>query len=492
MIAAAALVAVRGHALPVLDEETWLWLAAHAPMARPYDWWRPGPPWGDSPAPDAFVFAHPPLFIAWLKLLLPFAHDLADLRRLAGLPWAALLGLGVGLLAERAPRPWPTLALALSAPVVVLALGRGLMPDLMASGLVMAALCAWVLAWEQARRWPVLVAGGLALALAGFTRYPALILAPVLGMEAWRRGRLRESLPFWLAFLLPWAAGEGWLYALYGRVHLWEVLSRAGEIPRGPLPERILGVLVRLGLVVGPAALLAMDRRALPLGFLLGGLALALGWPEGPDTAERLGLLGLAVLGGLALVGAARAREGDRPLLGGLGGVVTLGVALGHNYAASRYLLPGAAPLLLALAGRRRELWIGAAAAAQLGLSLALVRAELAYAEAAVAAAETVLEDADPGSFTGEWSFRWRMEQAGWTFRATPPAEGLVAIPENASPGFGPGEGWEAVAHGGAGLGRLRVLDLAQGVGFYAETLGPLPLGWRPGRLEEVTLWRVR
>lgn len=374
---------------------------------------------------------------------------------------------------------------------MVLGLGCGLMPDLMATSLLTAALCAWLFAWDApSPRVGLLVLAGLALALAGFTRYTALILAPALLWDAWRRAALRPSLPFWLAFLLPWAAGELWLAGLYGRWHLLEVLTRAGEIPRGDMGERSLGVLARLGLVLGPAALLGLGLRSLLGAALLAGASLALGWPADLSTAHRLLLLGLATLGGLALVGA-RARE-DRRLLVVVGLLVVAGVALGHNYAASRYLLPAVIPLALVLAARRSALAIGGAATAQLALSLALASAETSYVRAADSGALEMTEAGPVGSFTGEWTFRWRMERAGWTFRASPPTEGRVAIPRNAGPGYGPDPEW--IFDGAMELRAtegLRLLDLPSGVGFYAETLGPLPLGWSAAPLEEVTLWQV-
>ncbi|MCB9794013.1 MAG: hypothetical protein H6741_14960 [Alphaproteobacteria bacterium] len=41
------------------------------------------------------------------------------------------------------------------------------------------------------------------------------------------------------------------------------------------------------------------------------------------------------------------------------------------------------------------------------------------------------------GWFTGEWSFRWRMQELGWRFYAGQalPSGALLARPANASPG---------------------------------------------------------
>lgn len=510
-----ALAASRWLPVPVIDEEHWLYLAAHAPLSRPYDWWRPGPPWGDAPAADAFVFAHPPGFNSWLSLCQALSTDLATLRVLAALPWALLLGYAVGWLCEAGSRQMGALAAVLSMPVVVLVIQRGLMPDLMAGALALLALASWLAAWRPERPSRGLLAlGGLALAAAAFTRYPALMLAPVLLADAVRRRKLAECLPFWLLFLVPWLAGESWLRATYGRWHLLEVLSRAGEIPRGPWEGRLLGALTRLGLALGPLALLGGGWRAYLGGFLLGGGALALGWPGELATAERMLLLGLAVLGGVSLVRAAdllyesllrcsktvsaplaaASAEGDAFALCLLALLVCAGVVAGHNYAAPRYLLVGLVPLALLMAHGLPPWRLWLAVAAQSGLALVLSRAEADYAVAADAAArELVTASPEPGVFTGEWTFRWSMERAGWTFVASPPAPGaLAAVPANAGPSWGPTEGWEEVGRASAGEGGLRVLDLEGGVGLYAETLGPLPFGLRSGPLEEVALWRVR
>ena len=96
------------------------------------------------------------------------------------------------------------------------------------------------------------------------------------------------------------------------------------------------------------------------------------------------------------------------------------------------------------------------------------------------------------GSFTGEWSFRWRMDAHGWRFyTGDAPSGAIVAAPTNSSPGAVP-EGWrvldgiETSHHDG-----LRVVHDSLQIGLYAETLGALPVGWASGPMEEVTLWQV-
>ena len=84
------------------------------------------------------------------------------------------------------------------------------------------------------------------------------------------------------------------------------------------------------------------------------------------------------------------------------------------------------------------------------------------------------------------------MAREGWTFVSGAPASGeRVALPSNAAPGLTPAPGWVVESSTGAGRASLRLLDLEEGVGWYAETLGALPLGWRDGRLEEGSVWLV-
>ncbi|MEC8425573.1 MAG: hypothetical protein VX000_17425, partial [Myxococcota bacterium] len=363
-LAAAVVAALLSCPVPVLDEESYLDIAAQLDWLRPYDWWRPWPPWGASREADAFVYAHPPGFLLWVKAWAALGGPVPALKVAAGLPWALLLGWSVGRLAERTTRQrWLALAAWLATPITVLGLQRGLMPDLMVAALSTYAVVAWIEAdradASQRDRW--LRGSGLTLALACVTKYPALLLLPVLLLHARVRRRLRGLLPFWLAFAVPFILVEGWLWVGYGRPHLWEVLSRADEIPRGPLGGRGLGVATRLGLGVAmlPLMLAPLRRLLLPSTVLAGGLVLW-GAPGGTDTSGLVVLAVTAVPGvGAALVvgrewfapSAPRAdvEPGDGLLLGGWALVVLLGVVVGHNFAAPRYLLPAMAPLAMVL-----------------------------------------------------------------------------------------------------------------------------------------------
>ena len=63
--------------VPILDEESYLAITQNFDVLRPYHWWRPWPPWYGGSEPDAFVYAHPPLFLEWVA----FWQHVAGLHR---------------------------------------------------------------------------------------------------------------------------------------------------------------------------------------------------------------------------------------------------------------------------------------------------------------------------------------------------------------------------------------------------------------------------
>ncbi len=520
-VLAVLLVPALAAALPVLDEESWLELARGLDPARPYDWWRPWPPWGSAAAPDAFVFAHPPGFLLWLHAWARPGLPVWPVKVAAAVPWAALLGWSAGRTAERlAHRPWLAGLAFLFAPITLLGLQRGMMPDLMVTALEAAAVCWWLegqaTPGRTGARW--LLWSGLALGLAAATKYPALVLLPVLALHASARRSLRRSLPMLLGFAGVFVAVEGWLAVAYGRVHLAEVLLRAGEIPRGAAGARWLGTAVRLALgVTLLPVVLAPWRRGLPAALLGVGALLLWGLPEGTGRRDVLVAGAFATVGVMALGLALREllwpaapradrSRGDGVLVGAWLLAVVGAVLVGHNFSAPRYLLPAMLPLALLIdrvAARRPDtrllLGLGIGLSAVLGLATTV--AEHRFHEAADAAAQRAVELAAPlgpaGCFTGEWALRWRLRQAGWAFCPTPadvlalPPGRVVLGPTQSSPGALPAT-LARVDAVSMGHGWLRVVDAPAGVGLYGETLGLVPLALRPGPLETVTLWRTR
>ena len=145
------------------DEETHWYIAKNTSILKPYDWAMPFPPFHET----GFVFAHPPLFHWWLKLV-------GD-SLFAALPWLLLWWRGVWNLASHCKvSPQWTMGLLLGSAGVVMPLTRSLMPDLMVSSLGLYALSVY-LSTDLEERWSI-VGGGMVLGLAMWTKYPALLL----------------------------------------------------------------------------------------------------------------------------------------------------------------------------------------------------------------------------------------------------------------------------------------------------------------------------
>ena len=72
--------------LPVLDEESYLYIAQKMRFSHPYDWPLPWHPWTDS-----YVYAHPPLFLYWVRSVWIFCgDDIGWLKFFLGLPFRLL------------------------------------------------------------------------------------------------------------------------------------------------------------------------------------------------------------------------------------------------------------------------------------------------------------------------------------------------------------------------------------------------------------------
>jgi len=207
--------------------------------------------------------------------------------------------------------------------------------------------------------------------------------------------------------------------------------------------------------------------------------------------------LGVVMLAMLAMEALSASGDDDRIdlLLGSWGLFVALGIFLGHNFSAPRYLLPLMVPL--AIVGTRvaervietRLLW-WFGVALQGALAIVLTQGEHAFALASDAAARQVIEAyPEGGVFTGEWTFRWRMESEGWTFYTGQDEVDWVAVPVHSSPAELPSDWRVQERLRLPGESGIRVVCAPAGIGLYGETIGPLPVGWAPGILEEVEIW---
>lgn len=264
----------------------------------------------------------------------------------------------------------------------------------------------------------------LALALAGFTGYQAVLAVPVLAHLAWYQHR-REPRA-WAAVLAAPLLALG-----------WQVFER---VTTGTAPVEVLGgytaeygllalerkwnssiaLLGHLGWMVCPAAIFVGFRRRLPalVAWALGGL-LAATLPADYSLAERLLYLVSAGCGLLVLLESARLawaeKKEDSGFLGAWVLVFFLG-SLALFYAGSaRYLLPVAPALAVLVVSRVRSrslLACGLALNLLLGLGLALQEGMLAVAHRD--AAREFAETFDGRAWTNsEWGLRYYLGQVG-------------------------------------------------------------------------------
>ena len=483
-LAVAALVLIgfiQSVPFPVLDEETYLYIAEQLQPKRPYDWILPWPPYDTE---DAFVFAHPPLFLWWIWLLTSwFEFGLGTSKFLAAFPFQVLLGCAAAVLLPRHNRT--ALFFFCATPIVSLTIARGLMPDLSVSALGAAAMASWWLG-EQRKSDHFTVAAGVFIGAATMVKYPGalLFLVPLLHSETRRRMMLCFA-----AGLSVWLMGEFWLWTIYGRFHLLEVLVRANEISRGPLVARAAGVLIRLSIGAPLILLLAVQRPQWSLVGVIFGAALwwwaALPWA----------LLPLAIIGGAAFLSlvAAFAHKHSESWLATWALVVLIGVIGGHNFAAPRYCLPAMLPLTVLIFRHSirpfSPLVMGLVGLCSVGLSWMIGSGERRYVRAAAELAETVSSTYTSGYFSGEWTFRYAMRQAGWTFwRGEALCDQHIAVALQAAPAA-VSEFWTPIQHWDGDSGSIRLLHAKTSTGYYAETVGKMPLMWSNGPLEQVQLW---
>lgn len=499
-----AAVAVFAVALPkplAIDEESYLWLGRSLSFGDPYGWARA---W---PGGDGFLFAHPPLHLWWMHLITPLGA--LPLMRLAALPWVALWAAASALWIRRTCHHPEVAAVAwLGSTTVVLGLQDSVMIDLPYVAWFTAALAAFREGLTDRRaRW--MLAAGVAFGLAVETKYPAAALGVVFALHSLRSG---WAPAFWAPALLIVGGTEAWLYARYDQWHPAVVWGTRDLIPRGPLAGRVLGTLARGALLPATPALLLTRPIHAAVGLGMAVVALAWARPSHLEVSGVVFLLVCATLGAMAFsrsvaglfASPLRRRKGDRDdglLLGGAVVVTFLGVMALHNFASARYLLPAATPLAILLArsaedvsaGKRVQLLLSGVAGL---LAFALALADWQFSAAGETAANKALaspEAATPGYFLGEWSGRATLEAAGWTRAtdlATIPAGSRVIVLGN-SGGVVPGSWQPLEVHEATGGVPIRVVDVRNKIGLYAETLGPLPFGLSGRALETAVIYEV-
>ncbi|MEC7988201.1 MAG: hypothetical protein VX278_23745 [Myxococcota bacterium] len=452
--------------LPVLDEESYLYIAKEMPLFRPYDWKLPWHPWSDS-----YVYAHPPLFLYWVRSLWWLCgEDVAWLKFFLGLPFRIMLGAAAGYLCIRfSKNPKHSFLLWLSAPIVLMVGARSLMPDLMVCALGTLSISLFL---GSTRRW-IWFLSGLLLGLACWTKYPALLLwIPIL----YHQRQTRRLWPVFLGFILVWGSGELWLYFLYHRMHLWVVLETATQIARSGFAERGIGLLLRI-LIGAPVLMLLLRFRTWAMG---GAFALV-----GLVFLPSLSFLGIAVsIFWISLSLGALIFLVHKPQIFQMWAIaIIVGVWATHNFASPRYLALSILPIAILVGefvGRKGYILAGLSAL----LSLGIAYSESKYADSVHQTVQKI--ETSDGFFSGEWTMRWSLRQRGW--RVWRGEKGSLIQAKQAAGGDTP-RGLRLIETYTSNPHYLLLLDRDRSVGYYSETLGYWPLGFRYGAMEEFRLW---
>ncbi len=450
----------------LLDEETHLWIAQQSSWSRPYDWPMPFEPFHDT----GFVFAHPPLFLWWLKLVGQSVWGAA--------PWLFLWwGSAWKLSVHYKVQPTWVLGLLALSGGVMMPLTRGMMPDLMVSALCLTAMTVYL------TRPSLMWLSGMVMGLACWTKYPAMML---LFVPLLLERRVQRWGPFVGMAMLVFVLGEGWLYHQYGQWHLWTVLQEAQVVGRGSLLDRLVGLPVRLGVSMLPLAIIGWVRKPL---VVVGAFAVSV-WLLGAPMAGFL-MLGVSV--------ASLLWKRDSWLVVWVL-LVWLGVVVGHNYTAPRYWLVACVPLVI-LGVQQLEGWSikwKLLLVVVCGLWTALLLyTERLHANQQAELAETIVAEiggyteTQSVAFSGEWTFRAHMLKNGYE-----PYDGSQQWVVTAlnSAGWMPhvDDDWERIHIWESEGSWVHLSNPSSSIGWYADTLGQYPvfISVQPSPIERVELWK--
>lgn len=425
-------------------------------------------------------------------------------------------------------RPLLATLLLVGCPIFVLG-GHGLMTDVPALALFLAALALFVEGTDSGDTRHLLIAGTVA-GLAVLTRYTCLGLLPLGAFYA--LGRRPRPAKAWVA-LVPFSALLGlWCVQnllAHGGIHLAASARHYSEYYEGryftfpDLGRRALSDLAALGGTLLPiAAVIAAGgnrgriARALPCALAACtavwldpfGIRELHDYSAGEKTA-----LGLFLAAGLLLLGEgvqrARPWSKDRVflLVWMSGGLVATVVLL--PFGTARYLIPILPPLFLLLcAGSETSDWtrgvrgVRGALGLTFGLGALLAFGDQQYASVyrdfarqgvpAVAGSHRVF-------FIGDWGFRYYMEEAGHLYLRstdeTPTLYDFVIRPQIAglhemAPGLRARTQREATVPL-TGLLPLRVMSYEAKAGYYSHGWGLLPFAVSRAPLERFEVYRV-
>lgn len=482
-------------------------------------------------APNTFeAMSHPPLlpyFLAGTALLTGGVREAPAHVLYAVFP--AMAALFFHRLAARfTGAPLGAALLLVSCPIFVLS-AQSLMSDMPMLALSLGAIATFIEGLERQRP-RTLVLSGLLAGLAVLARYVAFALPALFVAYAFlHRRSLKEVAPALAAICLPVGAWFGQNLLLQGRLHL----IAAGEhyvryyegrsFGLGDIARKGIADLSGLGgtaLPVFALLLLTGQRRraVLSAGSVLAALLLCVVNPFGLaelryySPLQRAALL-LFLSAGLFLVleafSSARRREGagraDVAFLLFWLALMLAGTVLVLPFGTARYMLPVLPPLILLLFRAGLAALKPPAAAAAIGLTLALAVAmalvDFEHAAGYERFARSLPTDQAAGRvwFIGEWGFRHYMEKAGHGAlgsRGDWPAEGDLVVRAEVA---GMHAMSPALAARVEGLGTvelegrwpLRLMDAEAKAGYYSHAWGLLPYAFGRGPRERFSVYRV-
>ncbi len=478
---------------------------------------------------------HPPLVSYLIALVDVTTGGLSEIRlHLAFLVFPLLAALAFHGLARRFTRHPLEASLLLVGTPVFLVSSHGIMTDLPFLALALSATAAFVQAVDG-RGARFFAAGGLLLALACFTQYRGLMLAPLLVGYAWLQGRRRAQAAGATAPALLLVG----LWSLsnardLGVVHLSDAGSWIAFAPDRMIHDAIAYVALVGGVTLFPLFLLWALRRTLAradtgIAVVAATAAAAVSSTQGYGVAQTSLFVVFLVSGivttwafvpsrqfAVRYLAALRVLPAGEPVrdelfLVGMVSITLLSQVVLNLFASARSILLAAPFLVLllvrriesqvpAVVGARRTLRVGVALTVACGLAISIADYQFAVAERDLARSlKARLAGQGRVWFSGEWGFRHYMEKAGFEY-ATVDGTGTVAgdllvMPEVPCPAALAPTFSERLRLEDAVVSErrfpIKIMSFQDRAGFYSNFHGLLPYSFSRRPLESARVFRI-
>jgi hypothetical protein len=482
---------------------------------------------------DMASHSHPPFLGYWIGLLLWLFGDGPLLHvklHLGFLIFPLLFAGGMYRLARRFTHlPGLATAVAITSPAAVVA-SHTLMTDYPCLAFSTLGLALYIDGVDQQKPYKTWISG-VALAVASFCSYPAVLLAGLCWLYAWLK---RATVPaaLWSPLIAPAWMGVWLTYSSlhFGRFVLGPTMGHVvemGGLAAGRLRHKLLAFLIFLGgTLVLPLPLIRVTmawlrgKAAILWALMSAGLAqfaaAAYAWPD------RLTLAAFLTLGGWIIAGiplslrttgpensAAKWRP-DTVFLTVWALVTSAQIILTYTAGMARYLLPLLPPVVLlaflkssrtSLASLRRSAVLGLSVGLLLGLTLSAADFEMAriHRDIAQNLARVFAGRRQQTRFGAEWGLRhYMLEQgfrqflstgddfAGGQFIVSPREAIAYAVPQDVASILVPvrHQSWESSIP-------IRLMNRNAHAGYYSSSWGLLPFAISRGSVEEITVQQV-